>query len=382
VDAYRTALIDWLACATAGRDEPAAQAAATASDGLTGAVAAAGAAGHVLDFDDTYAPGLSHLSAAVAPAAVLAGASVGAGVGDVLSAYAAGFEAMGAVARASHPALYDRGWHPTALCGPIGAATAAADLLGVDRATAVGLALLRSGGVRAAFGSDGKSLQVGMAAAAGVEGARLAAGGADVPGDIAAAADGWCQATGATWAAPDPAAPAVAENWIKAYPCCLQTHAAIDAALELRERGWSAPAAHALTVHVHPVSRQAAAYDGVRTPLQAKFSIPYCTALALLRGRPRRASFTSLDDEVAALAAQIAVTTDSSLATTETLLVGPDGSELARVAVARGAPSRPLSEDELAAKVADLAGTRLAGALEDEATPIAAVARAAGLPVS
>jgi 2-methylcitrate dehydratase PrpD len=71
-------------------------------------------------------------------------------IGDALEAYAAGFEAMGRLSR-SHR-LYDGGWHPTAVCGAAGAAVAAARLLGADEATAVRLALLQAGGLRAAFG--------------------------------------------------------------------------------------------------------------------------------------------------------------------------------------------------------------------------------------
>src|SRR3954454_8490165 len=126
---YRAAFLDWLACASRGSAAPAARAAAAAGD----AVVALGAAGHVLDFDDTYLPGIAHLSAPVAPVALLVAAEQGRSVGDALEAFAAGFEAMGALARASHPALYERGWHPTAVCGGVGAAVAAAQLLDTDR---------------------------------------------------------------------------------------------------------------------------------------------------------------------------------------------------------------------------------------------------------
>ena len=229
---YRAALLDWMACAVRGRSEPAARAAAGAGDGLLERVAALGAAGHVLDFDDTYLPGIAHLSAPVAPAAIAVGAAAGATVGDVLDAYALGFEAMGALARAGHPALYDRGWHPTAVCGGVGAATAAAALLGAPAETAVALAALRAGGLRAAFGSDGKSLQVGLAAASGVAAAQLAAAGASVPRDRIATA--WRDAYGGEWAEPGDGPRAVERNWIKAWPCCLQTHGAIECAERVR----------------------------------------------------------------------------------------------------------------------------------------------------
>src|ERR671931_1399619 len=128
MNAYRTAFVDWLACAARGRREPAARAAAAIGD----PVLTAATAGHVLDFDDTYLPGIAHLSAPTAPAALVLGARSGATVAELLDAYEAGFEAAGALARASHPALYDGGWHPAAVCGGLGAAVAAARLLGLD----------------------------------------------------------------------------------------------------------------------------------------------------------------------------------------------------------------------------------------------------------
>ncbi|HVF76845.1 MAG TPA: MmgE/PrpD family protein [Solirubrobacteraceae bacterium] len=366
---YREALLDWLACAARGAGEPAAVAARGAGEGLLERVAAAGAAGHVLDFDDTYAPGLAHLSAATAPAAVLLGAQLQADVGAVLDAFAAGFEAMGALSRACHPALYDGGWHPTAVCGTAGAAVAAARLLGLDRertATAIGLALLRSSGLRAAFGSDGKALQVGLAAAAGVQAARLAAAGARVDaGAIAGERAGFAEAFGVRTGATTVelllgANGAIDHNWIKAYPCCLQTHGAIDAALAAP----GAPPHSMIGVTVHPVSRQAAAVDIPRDGLEAKFSIPYLTAYALLHGAPGVDSFDAVDDRAVMLVARVAVTTDPTLTQDEALLA-LDGEVVAHVRHPRGCPANPLGAAALKAKVRALAGNALDGALDD-----------------
>jgi 2-methylcitrate dehydratase PrpD len=363
--AYALALVDWLACAARGRREPAARAARELED----PVVYAGVAGHVLDFDDTYLPGIAHLSAPVAPAALVLGAELGRTAGEVLEAYAEGFEAMGAIARASHPALYDRGWHPTAVCGGAGAAVAAARLLGADRDSALAIALLRASGLRAAFGSHGKSLQVGLAAATGYQAARLAAAGARVP--LAEAARGFEEATGGRYAAPDDE-PAVGRNWIKAWPCCLQTHGAIEAATRVDER-------RGLTVTVHPVSRQAAAYgprpeDG----LQAKFSIPYLTAFTLLHGPPRVESFDEVAPDACALAERIDVRTDPRLLESECVL-GADGREVARVRAALGSPERPMDADALRTKVTDLAGPDLAEALDDRERPAGELLELAGL---
>jgi 2-methylcitrate dehydratase PrpD len=290
-------------------------------------------------------------------------AELDATIGDALAAYAEGFEAMAALAGAGYPALYEAGWHPTAVCGSVGAAVAAAALLGADRDVAAALAVLRSAGLRAAFGSDGKSLQVGLAASAGVDAARLAAAGASV--DVERVRAGWEEAYAAPWADAPPGA--IESNWIKAYPCCLQTHGAIDCAQAAGE-----PSDGSLTVRAHPVSRQAAGYDDVTTPLEAKFSIPYTTAYTLLRGAPRVDSFASLDVEAQHLAARITVETDPTLAESEFRLLSGDR-ELAHVLAARGSPQQPLSDDELAAKVRALAGERLDGALDDRDRPAADV---------
>ncbi len=375
---YRVALLDWLACATAGAAEPAARSARAAGDGLLERVAWAGCAGHVLDFDDTYSPGLVHASAPVAPAALVLGAHLGSDLAQVLDSYAAGFEVTAALARAAHPALYEGGWHPTAVCGTIGAAVACARLLALEDAateSAAALAMLRAGGLRSSFGSQGKALQVGLAAAAGVHAARLAAAGANVPLDaVVRGPAGFHRAFGAEWPSAT-AEPAVNQNWIKAHPSCLATHSAIEAAEQVRTAG-AAPGD--VTVIVHPRAREAAALDDVTDGLQAKFSIPYLTAYTLLNGPPRLASFARVDPEARALAGRIAVREDPRLGEMESRLHA-SGRDLARVEWARGSPARPMDDEQLAAKIRELAGSRLDGVLDDGSAAAADVLAAAGL---
>jgi 2-methylcitrate dehydratase PrpD len=281
----------------------------------------------------------------------------------VLDAHAAGFEAMGRLSREHR--LYEGGWHPTAVCGAAGAAVATASLLDLDAErtdTAVRLALLQAGGLRAAFGSDGKALQVGMAAAAGVHAARLADGGASITADVMDAPEGFTAAFGARADSGDRAA--VDENWIKPWPCCLMSHSAIEAATRADLDG-TGP----IDVRVHPVARRAAMYDDVADGLQAKFSIPYLVAYVALRGEPEPASFAGVDAEVRELArSRVRLTTDESLAEAEAV-IALDGEEVARVAAARGSPQRPMSADELAAKCRMLADDALDGLLDDRAAP-------------
>jgi 2-methylcitrate dehydratase PrpD len=247
----------------------------------------------------------------------------------------------------------------------VGAAAAAAELIDLDadrRREALRLSLLAANGLRAAFGSDGKALQVGAAAAAGVRAARLAAEGARARAEVER---GWEEAYGARWVEPKPSGAAVAENWIKAYPCCLQTHGAIDAALIARESG-----AQPDCITVHPVSLTAAEVEDPADGLQAKFSIPYLTAYALTRGAPTVESFGVVDQQVRVAARMIRVETDAGLLESEAVL-SAGGEEVARVEAAIGSPRNPMTPDRLAAKVRDLAGDRLDGALADPDRPAA-----------
>jgi 2-methylcitrate dehydratase PrpD len=379
VDLYAIAFTDWLACACAGADERAAKAVRTSGTDLLADVAFAATAGHVLDFDDTFSDGVAHVSATCAPAALGLAAHRGLSLQAALDAYAVGFEAMAAVAAASHPALYDAGWHPTAVCGPIGAAVAASHLLGLsasERDNAIAVALLRAGGTRGAFGSDGKAIQVGLAAAAGVQGALLAGAGAVVDRRAVHGRQGFEGVLGATWAAVDGAdgGRAIERNWIKLYPSCLGTHSPIELAAGAREQVDDT----LVRVVVHPVARQAAYLDDVQDGLSAKFSIPYCVAHTLLHGPPGVHDFVEVDPRVRERSRLVGVDVDRSLSEFGAMLMAGDA-EIAGVPCPRGAPARPAEAADLAAKIADLAGTRLDGILDDPGVPAATVLAAAGL---
>jgi 2-methylcitrate dehydratase PrpD len=155
----------------------------------------------------------------------------------------------------------------------------------------------------------------------------------------------------------------VNENWIKAYPCCLQTHSSIEAAERLD--GGNAT----LTVRVHPRARQAAPYDDVADGLQAKFSIPYTVAYTLLHGPPSDPeSFRTVDDDARALARErIRISEDATLPENGAALE-QDGAEIARVDAATGSPARPMSEEQLKRKLSLLGAGHLAGALDDFAS--------------
>ena len=113
--------------------ERAARAARAAGDGLLERVAPPGAAGHVLDFDDTYLPGIAHLSAPVAPAALVVGAPTAAPPSATCSTPTPPASRRWARWRARrHPRSTTAAGTRPRSAAPVGAAVAAARLLGLD----------------------------------------------------------------------------------------------------------------------------------------------------------------------------------------------------------------------------------------------------------
>ena len=128
---------------------------------------------------------------------------------------------------------------------------------------------------------------------------------------------------------------------------------------------------------MHRRSRQAAPLDDVTTGLEAKFSIPYTVAFTILYGAPDVADFASVDAGARDLASRISVEIDDELRQSEALLAWSGGTNDSpieiRVDAARGSPEHPLSDEQLAAKVRSLAGSRLDGVLDDPARPAAEI---------
>jgi 2-methylcitrate dehydratase PrpD len=344
------ALLDTIAGATAARAHPIGDLLDGLSEATTWAVLA-----HVLDFDDLHLPSTTHISAVCVPAVLAAG-------GDA-RAYLAGAGVMSRLGVALGWPHYAAGWHVTCTAGAPAAAAAGAVAMGLDApeiATAMALAVPAAGGVQRAFGTPAKALQVGFAADAGVRAARLAAAGATAD---RSAFDQWLALVQGDARRLDLDGPAVPGGLaIKLFPCCyaLQRPIAamqaldVDAERVARVVVRTPESALAPLIHAEPT-----------TGLQGKFSLQYAIAATLLDGRPGIASFT--DEAVARPRAQALLRRVTAEPTPggDWLLDGDavievtldDGATLrTALDVPPGAPQRPPTAEELAAKVADCAG--------------------------
>ena len=263
-----------------------------------------GTAAHVLDFDNTASNLGGHVSAVMVPALIAAAEAFGASGRDLLLGHTAGFE-TGRLGLAVNPRHSDRGWHPTSTLGVFAVAAACARMLGLtvsETETALALSTSLAAGTKANFGTMAKSLHAGQCARGGLLAALLARKGFTANPDAFEHKQGFfrlfagegeydAERVLTAWLAPyDIVEPGAS---YKLYPCCYSTHAAVQGALELvRRHGiFDAEAIARVDIATHPSRLLHTDRPDPTSALEAKFSVQYCVARALLEGKVGLAHF-------------------------------------------------------------------------------------------
>ncbi|TDD85171.1 2-methylcitrate dehydratase [Saccharopolyspora karakumensis] len=343
-------LVDTLAVTLAARDDDLVRISAGLPDAARWA-----AVGHVLDFDDLHMESTAHISVVCVPATLAAG-------GDA-RAYLAGAGVMARIGMALGWSHYASGWHATCTAGAPAAAVCAAVALGLSReqiATAMALAVPAAGGVQRAFGSSGKSLQVGFAADAGVRAARLAAAGATAD---PTAVDAWLRLVGGDPERIDVTGPAVPGGLaIKMFPCCYALQRPISALREQLPAPITPAEVTGIEVRTPACAVQPLIHHRPNTGLQGKFSMEYAVATVLLDPHPGFGSFTDRAvnrPEAQRLLKLVKVTETpggdwllaGQVAITATLADGTRHD--VALQLPPGSPGRPPSEQDMTAKIAD-----------------------------
>jgi len=252
-----------------------------------------GTAAHGIELDDGYRQGSVHPGCAVAPAVLAIGYDMGASGKAVIEAMVAGYETVIAIARACHPDLRQRGFHPTGACAVFGAAMAVAKLRGLPAsqiADAIGIAASGAAGLFAFVngGADIKRLHAGHAAREGLQAALLAAQGIQGPPGVIECRDGFMQAFGfgridrARPVALPPAVPfGITDCYIKPYACCRHLQPAVEALMGLcRDEDISPDEVVRIDVDTYRIAAEHA-HTGWDDFASSQLSFPYLIGLAL-----------------------------------------------------------------------------------------------------
>lgn len=268
---------------------------------------------HTLELDDVHTASKTHGSASLIPAAWACAQALGKSGKEFLLAVVCGYETVNRVGMAFGVSSHrNRGWHATATCGVFGCAAACAKLLNLDTdqiVSALGMAGTQSSGVWAFLGdgSNCKVLHTARAAADGMEAAFLAKAGMTGPEHIFEAKDGGlltAMSDGGDLKKLSAGLGTVYEILnmdMKPYPCCRSAHGVIDAAFEIRKEllkkadleqtSLEKQIADIRQVQIETYLvgyKQCAVSEGClnpKTTLDAKFSMPYAAAAALLYGK-------------------------------------------------------------------------------------------------
>jgi len=344
---------------------------------VTNAAFANGTMADNVEMDDSHPRTGAHIAAAVVPAALaLVEWQRGDGKKLIESLVAAYDVECRAILAANPSAMYARGFHPSAVLGAFGAATAAAKALDLDPGrivNALGLAGSQASGLMA-WETDPtqmpKSLQLGIAARNGVTAALLAKAGFAGPPAIFEGRYNVIEAF-SDQATMEPLTEELGTRYeialtgLKLYPVCRFLHASLDAFFEIQKNVQLSPS----DIEQIIIKMPHAGVSIVDNNELRSHSAQYVLSIAAIRGELEIADLyrdERRDPQVALLMKRVQVMGDQLLdqdaagrfsepAVVQVRVKG--GREyVARADAASGDPEKALSWDDVACKLERLAG--------------------------
>gem|GEM_PF-112582 len=332
------------------------------------AVLANGTMTHAMDYDDTHPAGAGHPSGPCWSTALALSEEFGYTETQAIAAFIAGFEVMAKLGGGGPPgvgrSLQRRGLHPTSVFGRAGAAAVACSLMGLDEqriAYALGVAATTAGGLVGSFGTHGKPFHAGKAAMDGILAAQLAANGFISATHLFELDKGLLDVFIQNRETEVPTLDDFGVNWellgnsFKPFASCRATHASTQAARSIADKvkGRKITAVHA---RVHPNALVTAGKTAPRTPLEGKFSVPFCISMGLSGYRVVQTDFvdaTMRDPAVASLVPLVKLEPVQDQPPYRAYLdVTLDNGEhvKAHTDIVMGHPDNPMSWDALRAK--------------------------------
>ena len=306
----RNAFVDTVACLFTGKNEPVTQSAlrlarergscaqvqtlmgseklSVMDAAMVNAVSA-----HALDYDDMALNG--HPSVVLVPALLAVGEVSGVSDDALLRAYLVGYEVWAELVGREPDSLHNKGWHPTSVIGTVAVAAAVAHLEGLSSLQArqsLGIAASMASGLMGNFGSMTKPLHAGWAAAHGIEAVRLAQFGVSASAQVLESPVGFLAALSPQGKVDrkksvDFTELRVRRNGlsIKKYPVCYAAHRVIDGVLALkREHGLTADQVKCVTPVLSEVTARVLHSHRPGSGLEAKFSVEFACAMAVVEG--------------------------------------------------------------------------------------------------
>ncbi|MFD1037445.1 MmgE/PrpD family protein [Virgibacillus byunsanensis] len=285
-----------------------------------------GAASHIVELDDIHKASIIHAATVVIPAALAIAEWKELSGKDLITAVVVGYEVSYRVGEAVSPSHYYY-WHNTATCGTFGSASAVAKLLDLGEEEIIHT--LGSAGTQAAglweFIEDGamtKQLHPGKAAMNGVISALLAQKGFTGARKILDGDRGFFKAMSDEFQVEKITKGLgeqfkIIENSYKIHASCRHTHHAMDLMIDYKKESQiSSEEIDRITVKTYQVAINITDNDDPNTEYASKFSLQYCTALALINGQGGLDQFNDQalwNDEIRSLMKRVDVQVDPEI---------------------------------------------------------------------
>jgi 2-methylcitrate dehydratase PrpD len=343
---------------------------------------------------DVHRPTLCHVTPVVVPAALAIVERTGSDGPSLVAALAAGFETTVRVGLATgYERFRARGWHSPGVVGPFGAAAASARLLGfgaIPTRHALAFAGSQAAGTFAGLGSSQVKFHQARGALSGLLAALVAAEGLDASPHFLTASDGGFLGIYSDGGDPERLTSGLGETWelmdisLRRWPTASSLQAVAEASLELQGRRIDVADIELVRIVLPEGSYRLNGSREWRDQLSAFQSAAYVAAVALLDGRcwldqfsaeriaapdviafVRDRTEVAVDPELPPSAARVTVSRRHALPVTSA------------IDVPSGDPSRPLSRDDLRAKLrAATAGTPFEARAEEIAETVLGLAGA------
>jgi 2-methylcitrate dehydratase PrpD len=332
---------------------------------------------HAMEMDDGVRFGMIHPGAPIFSALLPVAERMNSTRDDFIRGVLVGYDAALRLASAVQPSHYQRGYHPTATCGCLGATMGIAAMLGFsarEMENALAAAAVSAAGSLKVVdrGSELKPYNVGRAAVVAVQSAIVARAGFEAPDDALSGETGFLEMTTDRYDRHQILAGAPMGYWIhslyvKPYAACRHAHPSIEAAIQLLNqhdiqlaeiKGVQITTYHGLAGrHDHKVVSDVAA---------ARMSVPFSVAVALKYGAAGISEFSrnALEDpEICELATKVDIRADQQFtdrvpdqrAALLLIEMNDENRFEAKVTYPKGEPENPLTDNELGAKFQVLA---------------------------
>ena len=249
---------------------------------------------HAVELDDGHKNAGMHAGAVVVPTALAIGEKMHCSGKDIILSVVLGYELAYRFASNMCPALINNGFHPSAVCGSVGASATAAVLMGLNStqaSNALSLSVLFASGLMEITHSAqaSKGAMVGHASFAGILSAVLAKHNFAGPDTIFNVEKGFWSFAAGTVKHDEMIKNLgqdflIRDTYVKLYPTCRHTHCAIEGIIDLKHQYNINPDdVVKIKIGTFPIAYNLIGRPGHPSNAEeARFSTCYCIAVALL----------------------------------------------------------------------------------------------------